>query len=142
MLNPATVLATQADLQAIQWIDANLPQEARFLINVSHWQAGIFRGVDGGWWITPLTGRWTSLPAALYTMGEKEYVDQVKSLAERTSRLQGCTPEFWEIIRTAGITHIYLSKGKGSLQPNNLENCPNLELIYQAGGISVYRVVN
>lgn len=142
MLNPATVLATQADLQAIQWIDANLPQEARFLINVSHWQAGIFRGVDGGWWITPLTGRWTSLPAVLYTMGEKEYVDQVKSLAERTSRLQGCTPEFWEIIRTAGITHIYLSKGKGSLQPNNLENCPNLELIYQAGGISVYRVVN
>ena len=142
MLNASTVLATQADLQAIRWIDSNLPKEARFLINVSHWQSGIYRGVDGGWWITPLTGRQTSLPVALYAMGEKKYVDQVKDLAERTSRLQGCTPEFWEITRAMRITHIYLSKDKGSLQPNNLENCPNLELIYEAGGVFVYRVVN
>ena len=142
MFNASTVLATQADLQAIRWIDSNMPKEARFLINVSHWQSGIFRGVDGGWWITPLTGRQTSLPVALYTMGEKKYVDQVKDLAERTSRLQGCTPEFWEIIRATGISHIYTSKDKGSLQPGKLGNCPNLELIYEAGGVFLYRVVN
>ncbi len=141
MFNPATVLATQADLQAIRWIDKTLPNEARFLINVSHWQSGIYRGVDGGWWITPLTGRQTSLPVVLYAMGDQQYIDQVRDLAQRTSRLQGCTPEFWEIIRSAGIDYIYLSKDKGSLQPRNLENCPDLELIYAAGGIFIYRVV-
>jgi len=40
VINSATILATKADLEAVNWIDRNTPEKARFLINVSHWQYG------------------------------------------------------------------------------------------------------
>lgn len=142
IVNPGTVLAGEADRQAIEWIDQNIPREAKFFINVSHWQFGIYRGSDGGWWITPLTGRQTLLPVALYPMGEPAYVQQVNQLAEKASRVKGCTPEFWEIIRSESFDYIYLTVGKGSVQPEDLEACPGLVRVYDWGGVSIYQVMN
>jgi hypothetical protein len=141
IVNPTTILATPNDLRAIAWIDANVPESARFLINVTHWQYGFYRGVDGGWWIGPLTGRETLLPAELYSMGDKQYVQQVNESARQASELQGCSPEFWDLVRRESVTHIYLNRDKGGLKAENLQNCPNLALVYQEGEISIYQVL-
>lgn len=140
LIKPQTQLASAADLRAIEWIDQHLPPDARFLINVTHWQYGAYRGVDGGWWIGPLTRRETLLPPVLYTMGEKAYVRQVNDLARQTSQLRGCTPEFWNLVGSAGATHIYLGPVAGPLRPESLENCSGLERVYQEGGISIFRL--
>ena len=140
VINSATILATKADLAALNWIDQNIPEEARFLINVSHWQYGSYRGVDGGWWITPLTNRNTILPNALYAMGESEYKNQVNSLAARVSQIEGCTTEFWDLVSEQGLTHIYLKQGLGSMQTSHFENCQNVELIYDKDHVYVYRI--
>jgi hypothetical protein len=116
IVNPATILATPDDIQAMAWIEANTPESARFLINVTHWQYGSYRGVDGGWWIGPLTGRETLLPAVVYIMGERPYVEQVIEYARQASELQGCSPEFWDLVRKSSLTHIYLKRDKGSLK--------------------------
>lgn len=142
IVNPGTILAGEADRRAIEWIDRNTPQEAKFFINVNHWQFGIYRGSDGGWWITPLTGRKTLLPVALYPMGDPGYVQGVNQLAEKASQLKGCTPEFWEIIREEGYDYLYLTVGKGSVQVESLVGCPGLRRVYEQGGISIYQVVN
>jgi hypothetical protein len=140
VINSATILATRDDLEAINWIDSNTPPGARFGINVTHWQYGSYRGVDGGWWITPLTARMTTLPNGLYGMGDSEYTDQVNSVAGQFSQLNGCTQEFWEIARAEDLTHIYLSANRGSMQPDQFEDCPGVELIFQNERVYLYRI--
>jgi hypothetical protein len=140
VINSATVLATKADLEAIEWIEDNLPLEARFLINVTHWQYGSYRGVDGGWWITPLTNRTASLPNGLYGMGDQGYIDKVNAVAAQVNTIAGCSPEFWDLAREDSFTHVYLTRGKGSIQPDQFENCPGVELIYESQGVFLYRI--
>ncbi len=140
VINSSTILATKADLEAVNWIDDNISEEAHFLINVRHWQYGSYRGVDGGWWITPLTGRDTFLPNALYAMGESEYVNQVNTLAVQVSQIEGCTIEFWELVQSEGLAHIYIKQGLGSMQTSHFENCQGVELIYEKDGVYIYRI--
>jgi hypothetical protein len=140
VINPVTVLATKADLEAINWIDRNIPEEARFFINVAHWQYGIYRGVDGGWWITPLTDRSTIFPNGLYAMGDQNYVNRINTLAEKVSQLEGCTPDFWEVVRAEELTHIYINQVRGSVRKNHFEDCPGVELIHENDGVFIYRI--
>ena len=140
IVNSGTVLADETDLQAAAWVVDNLPQEARFLINVIPWQYGIYRGMDGGWWLTPLTGRATLLPPALYTLGEPDYVARINFQAEKASRLETCTPEFWELVDSAGLTHVYLHAGRSRLAPTELGVCSGLEKIYQNEDVRIYAI--
>lgn len=142
ILNPATIFATQSDLQTMDWIAGNTPSEARFFINVTPWQSGVYRGVDGGWWIEALTKRETVLPAAMYALGDKGYLDQISDRAQIASNLEGCSTEFRALLREAGLTHVYLVKGHGSLQPTDLENCPYVKLVYQHQDISIFQVID
>jgi hypothetical protein len=141
VINSATVLATKADLEAVNWIEANVPAGARFFINVNHWQYGIYRGVDGGWWISPLTGRETLLPSGLYPMGEEDYVHGVNAVAARASQIKGCTPDFWELIQEEELSYIYINDLRGSVRSNHFTNCPNAELIYENDNIYIFRIL-
>ena len=67
VINPDTVLADKTDLAALQWIDAHTPKDARFFINTTPWGYDLYRGVDGGAWIMPYTGRW-SLHQPFFTL--------------------------------------------------------------------------
>ncbi len=141
IVNPTTILATSADVQAMEWISKNTPVEARFFINVTQWQYGTYRGVDGGWWIHILTGRWVFLPPVIYATGEREYILSVNALAEQASQIQACTPEFRRLIQKVGFTHIYLVEGRGALQPEALQDCAFVELIYSDDAVFIYKVV-
>jgi hypothetical protein len=142
IVNQSTVLATEADLRAIEWISHNTPTNARFLISVNHWQYGIYRGSDGGWWITPLSGRETILPPALYPLGAPGYVEQVNNRAAAASQLKGCSPDFWEMVRSAGLTHVYFKGGSDTEQHQVLSACSGLVLRYSREGVSIYEIVN
>lgn len=141
VINSATVLATKADLEAVNWIKANVPQGARFFINVDHWQYGIYRGVDGGWWISPLTGRETLLPSGLYPMGDRDYVQGVNEVAAKASQIKGCTPEFWELIHEEKLTYIFINDLRGSVKSSHFEDCSSVELIYTNDRIYIFRIL-
>jgi hypothetical protein len=141
VINSATVLATRADLDAVSWIESNIPENARFFINVNHWQYGIYRGVDGGWWISPLTGRETLLPSGLYPMGDRDYVNQVNAVAARASQIKGCSDDFWELTREESLTHIYLNDLRGSVRSNHFTDCPYIELIYNSDNIYIFQIL-
>ena len=140
IINPTTIFATRADLEAIEWLDANTSPQARFMTNVVHWQYRTHRGVDGGWWIMPLTGRATLLPPVLYVMGARDYVDQINTWAETTSQLKECSEEFWGLVQDTEITHIYLVEGRGSLQPEGLDGCEGISEVYEKGGVHIYEL--
>ena len=140
IINPTTILATSEDMQAMEWIVKNTPSEARFFINVTPWQYGTYRGVDGGWWIPILTGRWALLPPVLYATGGRDYIYKVNALAGQASQIHGCSLEFWQLIQAEGITHVYIVEGRGSLQPDTLQDCIFVELVYSGGKTYIYQV--
>lgn len=140
VINSTTILATRDDLEALNWIEENTLPGSRFGINVTHWQYGSYRGVDGGWWITPLTGRMAWLPNGLYGLGNREFIQQVNSIAAQASQLSGCSPEFWELVQTEQLTHIYLSANRGSMQPYQFVDCEGVELIFQNESVYLYRI--
>lgn len=140
VLNPVTLLADEADAAALAWIEAETPEDAVFLINTAGWQGGAYRGVDGGWWILPLTGRRTALPPALYLNGEEAYVWGVIDLARRTSELTACDAAFRGVVEDAQADYVYLREGKGSLHPAALVGCEGVVRVYRGGGVFIYRL--
>lgn len=141
ILNPVTVFTDQADVAALQWVQKNTPENAHFFINVTPWQYGVYRGIDGGYWLEPFSGRQSLIPPVIYAWGSNDEISQINSLAERASRLTGCTNEFWELVRDAKLTHIYTRQGAGSLQPDVLMKCGRLRLVYQQQGVSIFEIM-
>lgn len=140
VINSTTILADRNDVEALGWIGENTPPDSRFGINVTHWQYGSYRGVDGGWWITPLTGRLALLPNGLYGMGDREYVEQVNEVAGMFTQVSGCSPEFWDIVQSEGLTHLYLNASRGGIKPDDFIDCPGVEMIFQNQSVYLYKI--
>ena len=85
---PVTVLVTEADMDALAWVEANTPEEARFYINTAHWLNNTYRGVDGGGWLLPYTGRWALVPTVFYGYSpDVEIRRQVRLWGEKASSI-------------------------------------------------------
>ena len=135
IVNPATILADQADRRALQWIARNTPPTARFAVDARPWTGPAWVGVDGGYWIGAATGRQTILPPLLYawTLPPAEVARINGVLAQWSERR-------WDVLRPAGVTHIYC----GSLSPPSrratLLADPRARLIYRDGGAAVFEL--
>ncbi len=140
IVNPGTVIADRADLVALEWARANIPETARFYINSTSWQGSIERGTDGGYWLMPFAGFYTVVPPVPYMWESPESVAKTNRLADEAQELSGCTPAFWDIVRDAQLSHVYLHDGKGSLQASALDGCPRLTLLYREQGVSIYSI--
>jgi hypothetical protein len=143
IINPKTVFTTQADLDAIKWIDKNLPQDARFFINTTAWGYGVSRGVDGGAWIMPLTGRWTVAPTLFYTFGgDLEHMKQIMDWGKQAQNVTGCSDSLWKLVKAADLTHIYLRDDVGRLTAGALVECVGIEKVYEEDGVGVWEIGN
>jgi hypothetical protein len=140
IIRPVTVFAGADDLRAIHWVKEKTPPESRFLINVTPWEWNLYRGTDGGWWITPLTGRWTSLPTLFYGFGEEELIEEVNRRAVKTLQTRPGEPNWWRLIREEGITHIYSHSGAEALPPESLLTCPGLKMEYRHGQVYIFKI--
>jgi hypothetical protein len=140
IINPSTVIADAADRRALEWVAQNTPPDARFYINSTPWLGEIFRGVDGGYWLLPFTGRSSLVPPIIYVWQPEEAWRRINDWARRSAEIKSCTPEFWELARETNFNFLYVRDGKGSLQPSGLTDCPRLERIYDRDGIGIYRL--
>ena len=140
-VNDDTILADRADRQALEWVNSHLPADARFFVNTTHWGYGMYRGVDGGAWLLPFTGRWTLAPTIFYTYGASP--DQAALWADwslRAAKVDACGQDFWELVAEADLDYIYLREGKGALQPAALSQCAGLTRLYAQGGVSIWLI--
>ncbi len=119
VLNPTTLLYGPADQQAMAWIRANLPGDARFLVNSRYWSSEQIVPADGGGWIPLMTGR------------ENRYLQDKNALARLT-----------ETISREKITHIYLGRFSGFLTRSTFEgDSGRYQRVYHAGGIDIYAII-
>jgi len=140
VVNPVTVLAHAEEVNALGWIEAHTSEDANFFINVTYWQAGAYRGVDGGWWIMPVTGRRTFLPPVLYGFDAREDVLAINALAERAAQFADCSADFRAFLHENTLTYVYLGPSQGPLRPETLAGCAGLNVVYQLDGVTIYAV--
>ena len=141
VVNTGTVLATRDDVAAMDWIRRHLPPDARFLINVRHWQGGTYVGADGGYWIPLLTGRDTILPPAIYIYGSAEYVEGINNLAEAVVAIESFDEESTrQLLDDSGVTHVYIGARGGSITPQMLVDSPYYRPVYSNGAVWIFHL--
>lgn len=140
VLNPVTNFITADDTSALAWIERNTSPAARFYVNTTPWQWMLYRGVDGGYWIAPATGRATLLPPAAYGWGSRQYIDAMTETMKRATQVTGCSEDFWALVNENYLTHIYLRELAGSLQPEGLAGCAGIQPIYKQGRVWIYEI--
>jgi hypothetical protein len=140
VVNPDTILATKADEAAIEWAAEHTPADARFLVGVTPW-LNVYRGTDGGWWLLPLAGRWTSVPPVLYVYGAPDYVRAVGELSKAVANLpRDQKRQIYDLIERERITHIYLGPHSGPLAPETFAGDPTFEKVYERDGVTILAV--
>ena len=143
IVNSVTVLVTEPDIEALDWVNENAPTDARFLINTAYWQYGNYRGVDGGGWLLPITGRWSLVPTVFY--GFSPNTDDVRQFIQwgkDASTLTTCDAAFWELVEDADLNYLYIREGTGSLQAEGLEGCEGIGEIYRNDIIIIYEITS
>ncbi|MGB4321907.1 MAG: hypothetical protein WBJ23_01050, partial [Anaerolineaceae bacterium] len=116
-INDETVLATRSDLDALDWIRTHTPEDARFFVNTTYWGYDVYRGVDGGGWILPITGRWSLAPTVFYPFGgELPIFEAWIDWSKRASDLDTCNTEFWALVEDAELDYLYIHRGEHGIQ--------------------------
>lgn len=137
LVRPDTILADGGDMAALQWLDGNTAPTARFLIDGAPW-FGLWRGVDGGWWIMPLTGRSTVLPPLAYAWSSADtiagYTNPTSALAALATTPQPVyCQQVGRIMQETAATYYYTHSPRPRL-------CPTLQLVYSnATGVQLYQ---
>ncbi|MFV9506376.1 MAG: hypothetical protein AB4911_17635 [Oscillochloridaceae bacterium umkhey_bin13] len=143
-------LVTPADQQAMAWIDANLPHEARFLPNSFFSNPLTVVGSDGGWWLPLLSKRASILPPILYVAEQgpwPAYSTWVNAPFAAIARNGIEHPDTLALLRERGVTHIYIGARQGTagdpdqgaaLAPERLLASPAFEPIYQQDQVWIF----
>jgi hypothetical protein len=140
-VNTETILATESDLEALKWIKTHTPEDARFFVNTTYWGFEVYRGVDGGGWILPMTGRWSLAPTIFYPMvADTDFVRNVAELGMRASSITECGDDFWLLVNDAGINYLYIKEGVGSLQPEALTTCEGVDQLINIEDVHIYLI--
>jgi len=151
IVNPLTILAVQDDLTAITWIGEHTSQDAKILIQADEWQGGVYRPVDGGGWITAITGRETVVPPITYGFGDRKLIERITSQYVALMSLSPCSADYWEALEDLDISYIYQNTARStSTSPWPPSQCASggeydeghLSRIFQIGNVILYHVEN
>jgi hypothetical protein len=142
IINPVTVLAQPADVVALHWVEQNTPPTARFFINGTPWMGGQYRGVDGGFWLQPFSGRFSVIPPVSYGWGAQADVLRFLDWSKRAGEVTACDDKFWSLVQDAQLDYVYLRSDIGTLQASALEGCEHVEKIFDQNGVLIYHLSN
>jgi hypothetical protein len=141
VVNPQTILATDADLRAVEWVAEHTPTNARFLINSTPWIGNAARGTDAGWWLLPLAGRTVSTPTALYIYGSPSYKQTMDDLNRRVGALQpGDRDALHQLVRDEQIDYLFIGTKGGPIRRDMVQNDPLLTPVYDQEGVLIMAV--
>jgi hypothetical protein len=138
IINPITILSRSADLPAIEWVRDNLPENETIMINPFVWGYGLFAGSDGGFWISPLSGKATLPPPVLYGLGSDSKI--ITEQSEKVVDLSSNPLALWELLNTNQYHYIYIGAKGGVLSPEKLSDSNLFTICYHKDGVWIFRV--
>ncbi len=140
IINPQTVLAQPADIEALAWLDENVPEDAVVAVNSWLWLLNAWSGSDGGAWLVPFTGRQSSTPPADYTY-KADLVGFVRPFNEQLNNISDWQAEETAVwLQEQGITHIFIGAKGGQMDPAGLLQNLGMEMIYGRNGTFIFEV--
>lgn len=140
ILNPVTVLFRDGDQAAIDWIQENIDENETVVINPTGWGYGLYRGQDGGYWISPITDRQTMPPNVLYGFS-KDKTLMVNHFVERILLIGDKPEEIWMLLDEYGYQTIFIGTQGGVLSPQALVESSLFKVLYQKGITWVFEAV-
>ncbi|MDX1414065.1 MAG: hypothetical protein R3293_07730 [Candidatus Promineifilaceae bacterium] len=138
ILNSQTILARSEDLKALQWVEDNIPEDATLLVNSWQWLGETWAAADGGAWLVPLTGRQVTTPPIdhIYDAELFRFVREFNQDASAISDWSDPSQVDW--LRQQGVTHVFVGRKGGFLDPAELVRNPKLELLYGDQGVFIF----
>jgi hypothetical protein len=101
---------------------------------------GVPRLNDGGGWITPLTGRWSSLPPITFVYADAATQAQIRGAAALVrAAAPGRLAALDAYLDTAAIGYVYTS-ARGPLTPQLLYDIERLWPVFQQGDVVIFAV--
>jgi hypothetical protein len=141
IVNPVTVFTTPADLRAMHWIDRNVDGRALFAVDSRPWLGPARSGVDGGYWIGVATGCRSILPPLLYAWSLPAVdVERINARLRWWSETAIDATTF-EILRDAGVTHIYVGPYGERWKRDALLGSDQVRVVYRDAGVAVFEIV-
>jgi hypothetical protein len=140
ILRPSTNLFRSADRPAMQWIAEHIPADETILINPMYWGYGTYAGADGGFWITPLTGRKTIPPPVLYALGDPAEKQRIRTICSTVLADESDPAGLANYLQSVGVRFIYLGVLGGVLSPQALLESDRFEVLYENEGAWVFVV--
>lgn len=140
IVNPVTVLVTEADRKALRWIGEHVPATSRFAVGVQPWLADSYIGTDGGYWIPLVSERASILPPGLYP-----WVMSTERAAAATSLLtawyegqQAGDLAVIDRLRREGVTHVYFGARNRSAIRERMAAVARP--LHSEAGVDIYRI--
>jgi hypothetical protein len=114
------IMVTDLDLAAMDWIRANTPEDARFLVNGFLIPDGAsVVGSDAGWWIPLLADRQNTMPPQYALLAETAidptYERDVVNLVVRLQEVSLSSPEGHSLLCEQDISHVYAGQRQGGV---------------------------
>ncbi len=132
-------LATASDVETLSWIGRSVPATSTIGIAAVDWPGDVVVGLDGGYWISEMTGRFTTLPNMLMlyeTRGARWQAIRERALTVDTAiRLRGA--EVCEL----DIDYVYMGGTGGSFDLPTLESNPHLRLVHRNERTALFQVI-
>jgi len=113
-------LAVRPDLGAMAWIEQNVPEDARFLVEGYRIYAGrSVVGSDAGWWIPLFTKRQNTMPPQYALLNEvpnsPDFSARMVALVAWLEENPIMSPESLELLCDEGITHVFIGQRGGRI---------------------------
>jgi hypothetical protein len=138
IINPITILSRNADLPAIEWVEKNIPVDEPIVINPFAWGYGLYAGSDGGYWISPLSGRSTLPPPVLYGLGSGSKL--IKEQSQKVLNLGSNPDSLWDFLITNQYQYIFIGAKGGVLSPEKLSSNGHYTNIYNKDDVWIFKI--
>lgn len=134
---------TNTDIEAMTWINQNLPPDATFVINTYFWLPKFAHGVDAGYWIPYFTHRHIVTSSMISGQTTAEYRQRTLALSEAGESLETDLSAL-ETLYQSGVEYIFIGangdfSGPG-LQVEFLRQSDWVEPIFEDGGTFILQI--
>jgi hypothetical protein len=132
-----------SDLEAMAWIEGNVPDDATFAINTYFWLPNFAHGTDAGYWIPYFTGRHIVTSSMLTDGLTTDYRRLVLSQSQASEKLATDLTALNDLV-DLDVDYVYIGargdfSGPG-LNRDFLLQSEQVDLLYQSGASAVLRI--